>query len=187
MDSAREALADTKDAVTGAADRLERVLEHEGDEYAHGARRPLREYALLMGAYLGGSAALAVLARRRGQPLPDRISAADLALLGIATHRVSRLLSRDSITSVVRAPFRRYVEPGEAGEVNEETRGTGVRHAVGELIGCPFCIGQWVGTGFVAGMVFAPRATRLVASVFTIVALSDTLQFGYAALQRTEH
>jgi hypothetical protein len=34
--------------------------------------------------------------------------------------------------------------------------------------------------------VFAPRATRVVASVFGIVAASDVLQFGYAALQKAE-
>ena len=75
-------------------------------------------------------------------------------------------------------------EPAGAGEVNEEVRGSGVRHAIGELIACPFCLGQWIGTAFVGGFVFAPRATRLAASVFSVVAVSDALQFGYAALQK---
>jgi hypothetical protein len=48
---------------------------------------------------------------------------------------------------------------------------------------CPFCISQWVATSFVVGMVVAPRATRLVASVLALRAASDTLQFGYAALE----
>jgi hypothetical protein len=96
------------------------------------------------------------------------------------------MVSKDSITAVVRAPFTRYVELAGAGEVNEEVRGTGLRHAIGELIGCPFCLGQWIGTGFVAGLVLAPRPTRVVASVFSVVAVSDALQFGYAALQKSE-
>jgi hypothetical protein len=65
-------------------------------------------------------------------------------------------------------------------------RGSGARHAVGELIACPFCLGQWIGTAFVVGYVFAPRATRIVAGAFSVVAISDALQFGYAALQKSE-
>jgi Protein of unknown function (DUF1360) len=65
--------------------------------------------------------------------------------------------------------------------VAEEVRGEGLVHAAGELISCPFCLGVWVATGFAAGLVFAPRLTRLVAATFTAVAASDLLQFGYAA------
>jgi hypothetical protein len=51
------------------------------------------------------------------------------------------------------------------------------------LLTCPFCLAQWVGTGFVFGLVLAPRATRLTAGIFTIVAGSDALQYAYAAIQ----
>ena len=87
---------------------------------------------------------------------------------------------------MVRAPFTEFVEPIGAGEVNEKPRGTGLRHALGELVGCPFCLGQWVGTAFVGGYIVAPRATRAIASVFTIVTASDALQVAYAALERSE-
>jgi len=39
----------------------------------------------------------------------------------------------------------------------------------------------WVATGLTAGMVFAPRLTRLVTTMLTAVATSDTLQIGYDA------
>jgi hypothetical protein len=167
-------------------ERVEHAVDREIEAYAAGHDRPLKDYGAFMAAYGAGIAALVAVGRRRGVRLPERIGIGDLALAAVATHRVSRLVSKDSITSVVRAPFTRYVEPAGAGEVNEEVRGTGLRHAIGELLGCPFCLGQWVGTGFVAGLVFAPRATRVVASVFGIVAASDALQFGYAALQKNE-
>jgi hypothetical protein len=167
-------------------ERVEHAVDREIEAYAAGHDRPLRDYGAFMAAYGAGIAALVAVGRRRGVKLPERIGIGDLALAAVATHRVSRLVSKDSITSVVRAPFTRYVEPAGAGEVNEEVRGTGLRHAIGELLGCPFCLGQWVGTGFVAGLVFAPRATRVVASVFSVVAASDALQFGYAALQENE-
>lgn len=162
------------------------AVDREIAAYSAGNERPLRGYGAFMAAYATGVGALAWYGRRRGIRLPERIGAGDLALLGIATHRVSRLVSKDSITSVVRAPFTRYVEPAGAGEVNEEVRGQGLRHSMGELIGCPFCLAQWIGTGFVAGLVFAPRTTRVVAGVFTVVAASDALQFAYAAMRKVE-
>jgi hypothetical protein len=165
---------------------VERVVDREIHAYEGGNERPLKGYGAFITAYSVGVGLAVALGRRNKVKLPDRIGVGDLALAAVATHRVSRLVSKDSITSVVRAPFTRYVEPAGAGEVNEEVRGTGWRHAAGELIGCPFCLGQWVGTAFVGGLVFAPRATRVVASVFSVVAASDALQFGYAALQKSE-
>jgi Protein of unknown function (DUF1360) len=165
---------------------VKEAVDHEIEQYSAGHDRPLRSYAAFIATYATAVTGGALVARHRGVRLPERIGAADLALVGVATHRLSRLLAKDSITSVVRAPFTEYVEPSGAGEVHEEVRGTGFRHALGELFGCPFCLGQWVGTAFVAGLVVAPRPTRAVASVFTVVALSDTLQFVYGALQKTQ-
>jgi hypothetical protein len=55
---------------------------------------------------------------------------------------------------------------------------------VGELVTCPYCLDQWVAAGFAVGYVFAPRASRLTASVFATVAIADFLQIGYKAGQR---
>lgn len=162
------------------------VIEEQIEQYSAGHERPLRSYAVFLTTYASAVTAGTLLARTRGVRLPDRIGVADLALLGVATHKVSRLLTKDSITAVVRAPFTEFVEPIGAGEVKEKPRGQGPRHALGELFGCPFCLGQWVGTAFVGGLLVAPRATRAVATLFTVVAASDALQFAYAALERTD-
>jgi ABC-type dipeptide/oligopeptide/nickel transport system permease component len=45
-------------------------------------------------------------------------------------------------------------------------------------------VAQWIATGFAFGLIFAPRATRLVASTMTAVAGSDFLQLAYAWGQR---
>ena len=58
-----------------------------------------------------------------------------------------------------------------------------MRHTVGELLTCPFCLGVWVATAYVAGLVVAPRPTRALAAVMTVVAGSDTLQHGYSRLR----
>jgi uncharacterized protein DUF1360 len=62
-------------------------------------------------------------------------------------------------------------------------RGTGLRKAVGALITCPFCLAVWVATAFVFGLVLAPRATRLAASVLVAVTGADVLHLAYAALE----
>jgi hypothetical protein len=69
--------------------------------------------------------------------------------------------------------------------VKEEVRGTGLRHAVGELLTCPFCMSHWIATGFGIGAVVAPRATRLVASVFSMEAAADFLQFAHAGAEQS--
>jgi len=179
-------VAEVKDAARSAAARVEHLVDEEIAEYSAGNERPLRSYAAFIATYAGAIATGTALAHRRGVKLPARIGVGDLALLAIATHKLSRLVTKDSITAVVRAPFTEFVEPIGAGEVNEKPRGTGIRHALGELFGCPFCIGQWIGTAFVGGFVVAPRPTRAVASVFTVVAVSDWLQYGHAALQQAQ-
>ena len=60
--------------------------------------------------------------------------------------------------------------------------GNGVRHTIGELLTCPFCLGVWIATAYVAGLGVAPRATRGWAAVFTVTGISDFLQPAYARL-----
>lgn len=148
-----------------------------------GDRRPLGSYAALAGVFSAGfGAALAAAARTRG--LPDRVGAADVALLALATHRVSRTLARDRVTSFVRAPFTTYVEPAEFNEVNERPQGRGLRRSLGELLSCPSCTGQWVAAAFTAGLLLAPRPTRAVAAMFSSYAIAEFLHIGYAAALR---
>jgi hypothetical protein len=173
--------------VTDVAERTLELAERAVHDYAPGQERPLLSHTALMGAYGALVTGLTLLVRRRRQPLPERIPAGDLALLSVATHKLSRILTKDTVTAPFRAPFARFKEPGSGGEINEEPREDGdMRHAVGELVTCPFCMAQWVGTGFLFSYVMAPRATRLAASLFTTVAASDALQFAYATLQETE-
>ena len=144
---------------------------------------PLRDYAGLAAlfnvAIIGGLA----LAERSGRRIPDRVSAADMALLAVATHKVSRLITKDRVTAFVRAPFTRYEEPAGHGELEEHARGTSMRRAVGQLLTCPYCISQWVAGGFFLGLVTAPRPTRLVAAMFTGVTISDGLQLAWKAAE----
>jgi uncharacterized protein DUF1360 len=156
------------------------------EEYAPGSDRPLGGYAALMGLYGAAVTAGAVALRRRNRPLPD-VRPVDIVLVGVATHKLARRMSKDSVTSPLRAPFTRYEGVAGPAELQERVRGSGLRQAVGELVSCPFCLSQWVATGFVFGLLTAPRATRWAASVFASLALADFLQFAYAwAEQRAD-
>jgi hypothetical protein len=147
--------------------------------YGNGRQRPLGGYLVTLATYSAVVGGLTGIARLTGRRPPERLPLADVALLGIATHKLSRLLAKDSVTSPLRAPFTRYEGAAGASELAEEVRGDGVQHAVGELVSCPFCLAVWVATGLSAGTVFAPRLTRLVTATFTAVAASDFLQLAY--------
>jgi hypothetical protein len=147
--------------------------------HSPGRERPLGWYGLLVSLYLGGFSAFVAWFRRSGRELPERIDARDLALLAVAAHKGSRLLGKARIMSAVRAPFTRFQEDGGPDEVEEAARGRGLRRVIGELIVCPYCLSMWFATLFVAGLLVAPRATRWVASVLTVVFASDVLQIAY--------
>ena len=137
-----------------------------------------------MGVYMSLVAGGAAAVRASGTQLPERIPFGDAALLTIATFRLARRIAKDPVTAPLRAPFVKYEGTSGHAEVAEEVREHGgVKHAVGELLTCPFCLAQWVGTAFVFGYVTAPRATRLAALTMTTVAGSDVLQFVYDAIQ----
>jgi hypothetical protein len=152
--------------------------------YAPDTARPLGGYLTLIGVYVGSVGAMAAAARLTGRRLPSRIRPGDAVLLTIGTYKLSRVVTKDSVTSALRAPFTRYQEPAGEGEVNDRPRGSGLRHAVGELLTCPFCASVWVATGLAGGLVFAPRFTRWVAGVASAVAGADALQLGYHRLRR---
>jgi hypothetical protein len=141
--------------------------------------QPLGAYAVLTATFAAGIAAMLAAAARDGR-LPDQVSVQDVVLLGVATHKVSRIVSRDRVTSFLRAPFTRYEGPAHISEINEQARGEGLRRSIGELVGCPLCLAKWVGGAFVSGLVFAPRATRVVAALFTSLTIADALHLAYA-------
>jgi hypothetical protein len=141
--------------------------------------RPLGGYASLMGAFLACVAGFMAWLRRSGRQLPERVDPTDLALMTLATHKASRLITKDRVTSAVRAPFTRYEADAVQGADNEAARGRGLRRAVGELIVCPYCIGLWIATVFAMGFVVAPRPTRWAASVLSAVLGADLLQIAY--------
>jgi hypothetical protein len=155
------------------------------DDYAPaGERPPLRAYAAAMVLFNSLFGAALIVARRRGRELPRRPPLGDIALVGIASHKLSRLIAKDKVTSPLRAPFTELEGSGGPGELEEKARGTGARRAIGELLICPYCLDLWVGAAFAVGILFAPRLTRFLAAVFAAVTVSDCFQIAYKAAEK---
>jgi len=169
------------------ASTIKHWAQREAETYRNGNDRPLSGYLAAMSGYAAAVTGATLLGRRLGFRAPEQITPWDVALLGLATHRVTRTVTKDAVLSPVRAPFTTYAGLQGPAELREEARtDSHLRHAAGELLTCPFCLAQWVATGFAAGLVFAPRAARLVAATFASIAISDFLQFGYTAMQRKD-
>ncbi len=141
----------------------------------------MKGYLAALGVYAGLVVTAVAAGRARGVRLPARFSLGDTALLAIATHKASRLVTKSAVGSAIRAPFARYERSAGAAELVESTRGDGVRHAIGELVTCPFCTDVWLAGSLTAGFVFAPKATRLAATALTAIAVSDALHLAYDA------
>ncbi|WP_042364579.1 DUF1360 domain-containing protein [Streptacidiphilus neutrinimicus] len=163
--------------VRDVRDKLQQRLEEQAQAYAPDDDRPLAGYAGAMGVYGATVLALGAAARLTRRPLPSP-TPWDVTLAALATHQLGRLIAKDPVTSPLRAPFTRFEGTSGPAELAEDVRGHGARKTVGEMVSCPFCTGLWIATGFTAGSVFAPRATRLVTATFAALAVSDLLQFG---------
>lgn len=169
----------------GVADPLaeaRRSLERPFSSYADD-HKPLGAYAALSGGFAAAVVGSIVAIKRSRRPLPERPAASDVVLIGIATHKLSRLIAKDKVTSFLRAPFTTYQEASGQGEVEERPRGRGLQLALGELLGCPYCLGQWIAATFGVGLVAAPRFTRLVAAIYTAETIADFLQVAYSAAE----
>ncbi len=153
---------------------------------AHDSEEPGSAHAALI-AVFSSAVILGLQMTRRHHRLPRRLRASDLVLLGIATHKLSRLVALDRVTTPLRAPFAAEPEATGAGEVEESPRGRGLRHALGELVTCPYCLAPWLAGAFVLGMLNLPRRTRVIAGLLNVVALSDFLNQQYAHLKERNH
>jgi hypothetical protein len=149
------------------------------ESYSRTEDPPLRSYGVLMGVFAALAGAFAVLFRRSGRELPEDIGIGDLLLITVASHKAARLISKDRVTSPLRAPFARYEGSDGPGEVSEKPRGRGLRRAIGELLLCPYCLGMWTSAALTGGLLVLPRFTRWVSTVLTVFFGSEVLQIAY--------
>ena len=133
---------------------------------------PYGAYATIMGTFAGGLALAGALARALGRD-PRENTTLDLAVLGAATFKAARTISRDEVTSFIREPFVDGEEPVETGDM---------RQAIGELVTCSRCVGTWVAAGLGTTQILAPRFGRVLTWTLAAAGVNDWLQAGFAAL-----
>jgi hypothetical protein len=163
---------------------VQRRIEDQVGPYDPEGEVDLPGFAGSLALFAASAAAASAALRSAGREVPERYRLSDLVIGGVAVHKVARLLSKGSVASPLRAPFTEFEGPAGSGEHDESPRGGhGVRHTVGELLTCPFCLGVWVSGGYVVGLAAAPRPTRAWAAVFAVTAVSDALQHLYARVR----
>ena len=162
----------------------EKVVQLDIFEGYGGRKQRLYSYASLIGVFNLIFAGFLLVAKRTGRSIPERVDVKDIALLGVATHKLSLTGAQDAVTSPLRAPFTELQEKESPKNVQERPRGEGLRRSIGELVTCQFCLGMWAAAFFTYGLVLAPRVTRLFATVLTVLTISDHLHQTYKALTK---
>jgi hypothetical protein len=146
--------------------------------------RPLAAYGTFATVFTAALSGALVAMKATGRELPVRPEPADVLLSGIATHKLARLISRDRVSSFLRAPFTELeVDPIEGEPVAERPSGQGLQRAFGELVLCPYCLSQWIAAAFATGFVAAPRTTRFLAGIYTAETIADFLHVAHRAAQ----
>ncbi|MDQ4042704.1 MAG: DUF1360 domain-containing protein [Actinomycetota bacterium] len=166
------------------SEKISDKVQQEILEGYGGEEQRLYSYATLMGLFNLIFAVFLLFVKGTGRNIPERVDTKDLALLGVATHKLSLIGAQDAVTSPLRAPFTELQEKESPKSLDEKPRGKGLRRSVGELLTCQFCLGMWVASFFTYGLVLAPRVTRLIATIFTVVTISDYLHQTYKALTK---
>ncbi len=123
--------------------------------------RPYGYYALLIALYNALYGVFLLLYRRKETSL-ERIGPLDLAMLSLATLRVSKGISEDEITAVFRSPLIEGIDSGES-----RPRGGGMRWALGKLVLCPTCTGTWVAALLGYSLHLYPRQTRPLLAIMS--------------------
>jgi hypothetical protein len=143
-------------------------------------RAPESRYAAIMGTYIAGLAGAGLVARTLGRDTPE-FRPIDLAVLGAATFKAARTISRDQVGSFIREPF---VEGDGQGTEQAPVETGDLRQAIGELVTCSRCVGTWVAAGLTTTQVVAPRFGRLLTWSLATAGTNDFLQAAFVALAK---
>jgi len=136
------------------------------------------DYAALEAAFLGGLIGVIALARRREQDGSPALPRRDLPVLAMATFTLADTLAKERVSTWLREPFVR----GDADHKPVSAEGSGLRHAIGELLTCTRCVGTWSALALVGLRTASPAAGRATANVLALAGVNDLLQSGFRLL-----
>ncbi len=117
---------------------------------------------------------------RGGRGLGDPV---DIALTGMAAHRIGRMIAFEKVAEPLREPFTATVPDSSGADDTVVARGRGLHWALGELLSCPICVGTWAALGLTIGRMILPGPTRFVTRVLAIAGIAE---LNYTAVERLE-
>lgn len=79
-------------------DEVQSMAHNQAQAYRQGEQRPLAGYVLVMAVFGALVAGAVGLAKASGRRLPN-VGPFDLVLLALGTHKLSRIISKDAVTS----------------------------------------------------------------------------------------
>ena len=109
----------------------------------------------------------------------------DFFILILATFRLTHLIVFDEITSFIRKPFlTATIQENASGQLEEiiEIKGSGLRHFIGSLLSCYWCVGFWCSVITVLIYYYLPAAFPLLLlfAVAGAAALISARAYAYA-------
>lgn len=91
----------------------------------------------------------------------NNITLLQFVILSLATYRVTRLITRDTITASIRNVFWKKFPPEKS--------------YIGYLSTCEWCFGFWVAAGFTGAFFIAPSVTSIIAIIYAVSAVAGLL------------
>ncbi len=108
------------------------------------------------------------------RPARDRQAGlVELAMTGLAAHRIGRMIAFERVAEPIREPFTATVPDQTGTDETVVARGRGVRWAVGELLSCPTCVATWAALALSIGMHVFPGPTRFMVRVLSIAGVAE--------------
>jgi hypothetical protein len=164
------ATASEQTAGTGAAQPP--VSEGDGARVREERRRARRYLPTAALFAIGVGALIRPTARRTTPPKP-----LEQVQLALSTYFLARLVAREKMGSVVRAPIL------SAAEGEEEDPGLlQMSSALADLVTCTRCVGVWAAAGLVTLRSWAPREAGVVMPLLTAAGANNLLQAAHSVL-----
>jgi len=107
------------------------------------------------------------------------ITLLNIALLALASFRLTRLLVFDKITEFIREPFfDEFEEENEEGvlEVYYLPKKSGVKKFMGDLLSCYWCTGIWVSAFIVVAYYISPDYSTPIILILAVAGSASILE-----------
>ena len=136
------------------------------------------DYVVLESVFLSGLVGVIMLARHRERDGSPTLARRDLPAVALATFALADVVAKERVSTWLREPFVRE----DADHKPIEAEGTGLRHAIGELLTCTRCVGTWSALALVGLWTASPAAGRTTTNVLALAGVNDLLQSGFRLL-----